>query len=105
VGTEVHRSASLPEVNIVDVAIGRIRTRQHPERISPAKQEHLAALRFAWSTRPDSRASKLCLPAIRLPSGAWPRTGIPFARWQGDAGIDFIEFLRLKRSDRVVSVN
>jgi len=45
-----------------------------PKRNNPAKQKRLAELRLRWSTRPDSRASKLRLLAKRLPSRAWPRT-------------------------------
>ncbi len=56
-----------------------------PQTQQPRQAKYLTGLMFTWSTRPDSN---------RRPSG-----------WQGDAGVDFIEEFRLKRSYRCVSVN
>jgi hypothetical protein len=56
---------------------------------------------FIWSTRPGSQAG-FARKALAEQSSAANRRP---PRWQGDAGLDFIEVFRLNRSYRIVSVN
>ena len=56
-----------------------------PPNAKRSRRKWAEAFSFIWSTRPDSN---------------WRPS-----RWQGDAGVDFIEVFRLRRSYRCVSVN
>ena len=72
-----------------------------PQTQQPRQAKYLAGLLFVWSTRPGSRAG-FARDALAERSSAANRRP---PRWQGDAGLDFIEVFRPERSYRCVSVN
>jgi hypothetical protein len=74
---------------------------EDPQTKQPRQAKRLTGLKFRWSTRPGSQAG-FAREALAERSSAANRRP---PRWQGDAGLDFIEVFRPERSYRCVSVN